>query len=76
MVRIERLRIQLPAAYQQRAGSIGNLAGRELGEQLAGLSVTTERLAAPRIRIAAGATDHDIARSIVNQIVKRLRSGK
>ena len=79
MLTIDTLRLQLPAGFEGRAERIGRLLGDALaridtGAPAAGL--TLERLALPRITIAPGASDFDVAAGIANSVSRRIAAAR
>jgi hypothetical protein len=75
MIRIERIRMQLPAGFEHRATSIAQLVGRELAKQQVSQNISLESLAIPRQEISLNTSDTEIANMIVEQIVSRYRGG-
>lgn len=75
MVRIERLRMHLPAGFEHRATSIAQLVGRALSKQQVSQDISLESLAIPRQEISLNTPDREIANLIVEQIVSRYGGG-
>lgn len=76
MLIIERLRLQLPAGYQQRAASIGRLLTTELARMPLKRNLRLESLALPPVDIAPGAVDGQIARRIAVAMQGQLENKK
>jgi hypothetical protein len=75
MIRIERVRMQLPAGFEHRATSIAQLVGRELAKQQVSQDISLESLAIPRQEISLNTSDTEIANMIVEQIVSGYGGG-
>ena len=73
MLRIDRLRMQLPAGFKHRASSIARL----VGESMAGIhpsqNRTLDRLSIGPIQVSPNSTDQDIAHSVTERIASTLR---
>ncbi len=72
MLRIDRMRMQLPAGFEHRASSIA----RKVGESLLGIqsheSRIIDRLSISPVKISINATDQEIAQSVTQQIALTL----
>lgn len=73
MLHIERMRMKLPAGFEHRASTIGRLVADAMAQFEPAEQRTLERLSIDPVRISPGATDQDIAQSIAEQIVSKLR---
>jgi len=76
---IDTLRLQLPAGFEGRAEGIGRLLGDALARidtGAPGPELTLERLALPRITIAPGASDFDVAAGIANSVSRRIAAAR
>jgi hypothetical protein len=76
---IDTLRLQLPAGFEGRAERIGRLVGDALariGTGVPGPELTLERLAPPRITIAPGASDFDVAASIASSVSRQIAAAR
>ncbi len=73
MLTIDRLRLKLPAALQNRAGEIVRL----LSEEMAGIPLTSgrylERLALPPLAVTPETGSREVARTIVAAIAAKLQ---
>jgi hypothetical protein len=74
MLTIGRLRVSLPAGYEPRARRIASLVADELAGRLplAGGEVRLDRLALPRIDVARGASDRQVAGAVAAAIAAGL----
>ena len=68
MLKIDRLRISLPAGYQSRADRIARLVADELAALPVERSASCERLSVPPIEVPRAASDRRIAGSIAKAI--------
>jgi hypothetical protein len=81
MLKIDHLRLALPAGYAPRARQIAFLIAAELADRLPRLPgspmepMRLDRLALPPINVAHGASDHEVAGSVANAIASALSSG-
>lgn len=73
MLHIERMRMQLPAGFEHRASSIGRLVADEMAGFEPSEARTVNRLSIKPVQVSPNATDQEIARDIVRQVVSRLR---
>ena len=72
MLTIDRLRLNLPSGYQQRAASIGRRLAVELAKMPLRHDLQLERLRLPPVDIVPGAGDGQIARRIAAAVQGRL----
>ncbi len=73
MIDIGRLRLQLPAGYQGRAGSIAQLVAAELRGRLEGVEGGLDQLRVGPVEIAPGANDRAVAQSVAASIADHAR---
>jgi hypothetical protein len=76
MLTIERLRLQLPPGYRQRAASIGRLLTTELARMPLKRHLRLEHLSLPPVSIPPGAADGQIARHIAAAVQGQLKNIK
>ena len=76
MLKIDRLRISLPAGFEARAERIARL----VADELAGLPIQGDakfdRLALPTVEVGPRASDRQVASSIASGMASRLGGGK
>ena len=72
MLKIERMRMQLPAGFEHRASTIAHLVGNAMGEFHATENRTLDRLSIGPVQISPNATDQDIANSVAQRIASTL----
>ena len=72
MLRIDRLRIGLPAGMESRADRVARLVGEELAKTRPAAGGRIESLALGRIEMPAGATDRQWAARIAGAIHQRI----
>lgn len=72
MLRIERMRMLLPAGFEHRAATIARLVGESMAEFQPFENRTLDRLTISPVPVSPNATDHEIARSIAERIVATL----
>ena len=75
MLRIERMRIQLPAGFEHRASSIARLVGDSMSEFHPSENRTLDKLSIGSIRVLPNATDQEIAHSVAERISLTLGRG-
>lgn len=76
MLKIDRLRLSLPAGYEGRADRIARLVADELaGLQLQG-DAHFDRLTLPAVEVGPRATDRQVASSIAGAMSSHLTGGK
>lgn len=76
MLTIDRLRLQLPPGYRQRAASIGRRLTAELAKMPLRRNLQLESLRLPPVDIAPGADDGQIVRRIAGAVQGRLEQIK
>lgn len=74
MLTIDRLRLQLPPAFRDRAGEIARLVGEELATVSVGANLQIDRLAVPPVEVPHQATDREVARAVVQSIHTGIRN--
>jgi hypothetical protein len=72
MLTIDRLRLQLPGEYRDRAHLIARMVAHELAEIPVGDSRKIERVSLPPITVVPGTVDRQIARQIAAAVQTRL----
>jgi hypothetical protein len=73
MLKIDRLRLSLPAGFEARAGRIARLVGDELaGLPLAAGELQLDHLALPPVSVARGASDRRVAGAVAAAIASGL----
>ena len=72
MIRIERIRMHLPAGFEHRAAGIARLVGNELAKQSISDPMLRDSMLVKPPRISAHTRDDEIAAAIVMQIVAGL----
>jgi hypothetical protein len=72
MLRIERMRMQLPAGFEHRSSTIARLVGEAMGEFHATENRTLDRLSIGPVLVSPNATDQDIANSVAQRIASTL----
>ena len=73
MLLIDRMRIQLPAGFEHRASNISDLIGESMSEFQPKENKKLDNLSIGPIHISSNASDHDIARNVVEQMTAILR---
>ncbi len=73
MLTIDRLRLQLPPAFRDRAGEIARLVGEELATVSVGTDLQIDRLAVAPVEVHSLATDRDVARAIAQAVGQTLQ---
>ncbi|QSV45778.1 hypothetical protein [Geobacter benzoatilyticus] len=68
MLTVDRLRLQLPPAFRDRAGEIARLVGEELASVSVGADLEIDRLAVPPIEVHPQATNREVARAIAQSV--------
>jgi|GEM_PF-768766 len=78
MLKIDHLRLALPAGYAPRARQIAFLIASELADRMprlpAGGEMHLDRLALSPVNVAHGASDREVAGSVANAIASALSS--
>lgn len=67
-MRIERIRMQLPAGFEGRATNIARLVGDFMAEFRPTENRTLERLSIGPVRVSPNATDQEIAHSLAERL--------
>jgi len=73
MLTIDRLRLQLPPAFRDRAGEIARLVGEELVTVSVGADLHLDRLAVPPVEVHHQATDREVARAVAVAVGQTLQ---
>jgi hypothetical protein len=76
---IDTLRLQLPGGFERRAERIGRLLGGALAQidtGAPGADLTLDRVALPRITIAPGASDVDVAAGIASSVSRQIAAAR
>ena len=68
MLRIDRMRMQLPAGFEHRASTIARLVGDSMAEIEPSENRTLDRLSISPVRVLPNATDQEIAHSVAERI--------
>ncbi|SEM05822.1 hypothetical protein SAMN04489760_103112 [Syntrophus gentianae] len=74
MLTIDRLHLQLPPAFRDRAGEIARLVAEELATVPMTADLQLDRLAVPPVEISPLATDRDVARAVAASVHKGIRN--
>lgn len=74
MLTVDRLRLQLPPAFRDRAGEIARLVGEELATVSVDGDLHLDRLAVPPVEVPHQATDREVARAVAASIHTGLRN--
>ena len=72
MLRIDRMRMQLPAGFEHRASTIARLVGDSMAEIHLSENRTLARLSISPIQVSPNATDQEIAHSVAARIASTL----
>jgi hypothetical protein len=72
MLRIERMRMQLPEGFEHRASVIARLVGDSMAEIHATENRTLDRLSISPVQVSPNATDQEIAHSVAERIALTL----
>ncbi len=72
MLRIDRLRLQLPPGFEHRAEGIARLVGDALGRRPVSGDRRIARLAPPAVEITAGTGDREIAGRVAAAIHRQI----
>jgi len=75
MLRIDRMRMQLPAGFEHRASAIARLVGESMAEIHLSENRTLDRLSIHPVRVSPNATDQEIANSVAERITSTLGRG-
>lgn len=68
MLTVDRLRMQLPPAFRDRAGEIARLVAEELATVSVGADLNLDRLAVPPVEVHPQATDREVARAVAQSV--------
>uniref|UniRef100_A0A831XGF3 Uncharacterized protein n=1 Tax=Geobacter metallireducens TaxID=28232 RepID=A0A831XGF3_GEOME len=75
MLTIDRLRMQLPPSFRDRAGEIARLVGEELATTVSVEGdLHLDRLAVPSVEVSPQATDREVARAVAQSIHTGIRN--
>jgi len=74
MLNIDRLHLQLPHAFRDRAGEIARLVAEELATVPMTADLQLDRLAVPPVEIHPRATDRDVARAVAASVHNGIRN--
>lgn len=72
MIDVGQINLRLPPGYQGRAAGIARALAAALAPLAASEELALEHLQLAPTRIAAGATDADIARALAQQVARQL----
>lgn len=72
MLRIERMRMQLPAGFEHRASAIARLVGDSMLTIRISENRTLDRLSVGPVEVSPTATDQEIAHSVAERIASML----
>ncbi len=75
MLRIERMRMQLPTGFEHRASTIARLVGESMAEIHPTENRTLDRLSISPVQVSPNATDQEIAHSVAERIASTLGGG-
>lgn len=76
MIRIDRIRMRLPAGFEHRAASIALLLGEVLAKQPVAGDLSLESISISPQRINANTPDAEIAQLIATQIISATGGGR
>jgi hypothetical protein len=68
MLTIDRLRLQLPPSFRDRAGEIARLVAEELAAGPMAADLQLDRLALPPVEVHPRATDREVARVVAASV--------
>ncbi len=68
MLTVDRLRLQLPPAFRDRAGEIARLVAEELATVPMTADLHLDRLAVPPVEVSHQATDREVARAVAGAV--------
>lgn len=68
MLTVDRLRMQLPPAFRDRAGEIARLVAEELATVPVTADLQIDRLAVPPVEVHHLATDREVARAVAQSV--------
>ncbi len=74
MLTVDRLRLQLPPDFRDRAGEIARLVAEELATVPMASELQLDRLAVPPVEVHPQATDRDVARAVAQSVHTGIRN--
>lgn len=74
MLTVDRLRLQLPPDFRDRAGEIARLVAEELATVPMAIDLQLDRLAVPPVEVHPQATDRDVARAVAQSVHTGIRN--
>ncbi len=75
MLRIERMRMQLPTGFEHRAATIARLVGESMAEVQLSNNRTLDKLSVSPVKVSPNATDQEIAHSVAKRIASTIGGG-
>jgi hypothetical protein len=72
MIRVERLRMRLPAGFEGRADSIARLVGKSLSELSPGINEHRDTVSVPPVAVAHSDDNAQIARALGGAVAREL----
>lgn len=72
MIEIGRLRLQLPAGFEQRGARISRLVADQLANHPVRANLNIERLSAGPVSVSSGQSDHQVATLIAGAITQSI----
>ncbi|WP_306533331.1 hypothetical protein [Geobacter sp.] len=74
MLTVDRMRLQLPPAFRDRAGEIARLVAEELATVPMTADLRIDRLAVPPVEVTHQATDREVARAVAVAVGEGLKA--
>lgn len=74
MLTVDRLRLQLPPDFRDRAVEIARLVAEELATVPMASELQLDRLAVPPVEVHPQATDRDVARAVAQSVHTGIRN--
>lgn len=74
MLTVDRLKMQLPPSFRDRAGEIARLVGEELATVSVSADLHLDRLMVPPVEVHPQATDREVARAVATSIHTGIRN--
>lgn len=74
MLTVDRLRLQLPPSFRDRAGEIARLVAEELAIVAMAADLQLERLALPPVEVHHQASDQEVARVVAASVHAGIRN--
>ncbi len=74
MLTVDRLRLQLPPSFRDRAGEIARLVAEELAMVPMAADLQLERLALPPVEVHHQASDREVARVVAASVHAGIRN--